>query len=700
MAEPKNLWEANRKYLFHLIFFICSIFIVVSFMPRLGKFRYEFDKGRPWLHDALIAPWDFPVYKSESDINHERDSLLKDFAPFFNYDSSLTEYEITGFESYLNELGRTFTWKNEPLSTSELSSIKKSLNAVLEEVYNAGIIQLTDVYENIFQNGSKITIVKGSVGEKNEYNNIYVQKDAYQVTQAKKTEIENNLLSRGNDKMADFVNKVSFYDFLKPNLIYDEAKSVSYKNQLINEMSLAEGLVQEGELIITRGEIVNDTKFAVLESLKNEYEKRLGEYNNWFVLLGRIILVSTCYIVLYLFLYHFRREVLDDFYKTFFIILVILLFVGITRLVGEIPTLSVYLVPIAMIPIVVRTFYDSRLALFIHLIAIMLAAFLVPNSFDFVFISFIVGVIAIFSLANVYRRAKLLFSAISVVMAYSIVYFGIAIIQEGSLRTINWSVFSWFAGNGILLLLSYPLIFVFEKSFRFLSDATLFELSDTNQPLLRRMAMEAPGSFQHSLQVANLGEEVARAIGANDLLVRTGALYHDIGKLKSSAYFIENQREGFNPHEDMDPGESAALVINHISEGIDIARKYKLPPMIIDFIRTHQGTTQAYYFYKKYLDKNPENTDSASFSYPGPKPFTKETAILMIVDAVEAASRSMDNYDEITISEMVEQIIETQIKEKQFTEAPLTFKDISEIKKVLIKRLINIFHVRIAYPKR
>jgi putative nucleotidyltransferase with HDIG domain len=700
MSEQKSGWKTNREYLFHLLFFISSIVIVVSVFPRQGKFRYEFEKGRPWLHDALIAPWDFPVYKSTYNMAHEMDSVLQGFAPFYNFDSSVTKYEIVEFNRYLEELKLTYRSGSEPLTSAEFNLAGEELNTILKNVYDSGIIKSNEISENINLGYSRITIVKGSIGEEKDLSYVFTQKDAYQETRVKKDDIEKRFASIFNRKLAGFVAAVSFYDYVKPNLVYDEVKSTAYKDRLIKDISLAEGLIQEGELIITRGEIVNDSKFTILESLKNEFEKRVGYYNSWLILFGRIILVSACYIILYLFLYHFRREVLAGFYKTFFIVLIILLFVGLTRIVVEMPKVSIFIVPFAMIPIVVRTFYDSRLALFIHLITIMLAGFMVPNSFEFVFISFIIGVVVIISMSNIYRRAKLFFSVIAVVVGYSFVYFGMGIIQEGSIRNMDWSVYSWFAGNGILLLLSYPMIFVFEKSFNFLSDVTLFELSDTNHPLLRRLALEAPGSFQHSLQVANLGEEAARAIGANDLLVRTGALYHDIGKLKSADLFIENQRDGFNPHESLDPAHSASIVISHVSEGIDLARKFKLPPAIIDFIRTHQGTTRAYYFYKKYIDKNPDKSDTTVFFYPGPKPFSKETAILMIVDAVEAASRSINNYSEESITELVERIIETQVQEGQFAEAPVTFKDIAEIKKVLIKRLVNIFHARIAYPKR
>jgi putative nucleotidyltransferase with HDIG domain len=350
---------------------------------------------------------------------------------------------------------------------------------------------------------------------------------------------------------------------------------------------------------------------------------------------------------------------------------------------------------------VVRTFYDSRLALFILLVTIMICGFLVPNSFEFIFLTFIAGVVAIFSLSNIYRRGRLFFSAIMVVVSYSLVYFGIGIIQEGSFTGLEWNTYGWFAGNGVLLLLGYPMIFIFEKTFGFLSDATLFELSDTNQPVLRRLSEEAPGSFQHSLQVANLAGEAARAIGANHLLVRTGALYHDIGKLNQSQFFTENITQGFNPHENLTPEESAKLIISHIEGGVELARKYKLPEQIIDFIRTHQGTTTAYYFYHKYMEAHKNETvDESLFTYPGPKPFSRETAVLMMTDAVEATSRSLPVYTRETVSDMVEMVIGNQIKEGQFSDAPITFRDISIIKDVLKNRLVNIYHVRISYPAK
>ncbi|MGA2406665.1 MAG: HDIG domain-containing metalloprotein [Bacteroidales bacterium] len=421
-----------------------------------------------------------------------------------------------------------------------------------------------------------------------------------------------------------------------------------------------------------------------------------------FRILGTFILVSSCYLVLYLFLSHFRSEVLDVTRKTLFIILIILSFVALTRFVITFGDQSLlFLIPFVIIPIVIRTFYDARLALFILLITIMLAGFMVPDPFEYIFVNFISGMVAIFTLTNIYRKAKFFIIALLVVISYSALYLGISLMHFGNAKNLIWSDFYLFAGNGILVLISYPIIFIFEKRFLFLSDTTLLELADTNQPLLRKLAEEAPGSFQHSLQVANLAEEAARITGANLLLVRTGALYHDIGKIANPKYYTENQTDGLSPHDNLNPEDSAKVIINHVKNGVILAKNFKLPIQIIDFIRTHHGTTVAYYFFKKYTDLHPWDTSKGKdFTYPGPKPFSKETAVIMMADAVEASSRSLVKYTEGTISELVERIVYIQEQDGQFSGIPLTFKDISDIKNAFKKRLSNIYHVRIAYPER
>jgi cyclic-di-AMP phosphodiesterase PgpH len=424
--------------------------------------------------------------------------------------------------------------------------------------------------------------------------------------------------------------------------------------------------------------------------------------DNWLMILGSIIVVSSCYLILYLFLSHFRSEVLMVTRKTLFIIITILSFIILTRLIFDYPVRNLlFLIPFAIIPVVIRTFYDARLALFILLITIMLSGFMVHDPFEFVLISFISGMVAIFTLSNLYRRAKFFFTTFFVIISYSLLYTGINLVRNGSLNDVMFTDYLLFAGNGILVLISYPLIFIFEKKFLFLSDTTLLELADTNQLLLRKLAEEAPGSFQHSLQVSNLAEEAARVTGANLLLVRTGALYHDIGKIANPDYYIENQVDGISPHNSLSPQESARVIINHVKSGVVLAKNFKVPVQIIDFIRTHHGTTVAYYFFKKFTEQQPWDTSrEKEFIYPGPKPFSKETAIVMMADAVEAASRSIVKYSEENISEMVERIIYLQEQDGQFSDVPLTFKDISDIKTAFKKRLSTMYHVRIAYPGR
>jgi len=424
--------------------------------------------------------------------------------------------------------------------------------------------------------------------------------------------------------------------------------------------------------------------------------------DNLLKLFGRIILVSSCYFVLYQFLVHFRTEVLMVNRKTFFIIIAILSFIGLTRFVIDYSDQRLlYLIPIAIIPVIIRTFYDARLALFILLISVMLAGFVVPDPFEFVFISFISGMVAIFTLKDTYKNSRLFLTSFMVMVCYSILHMGISLMKYGTFENLEWADFILIAGNGILILLSYPIIFIFEKDFLFLTDATLLELANTNHPLLRKLAEEAPGSFQHSLQVANLAEEAARITGANLHLVRTGALYHDIGKIAHPNYYIENQADVVSPHAELDPLESSKVIINHVNNGVVLAKNYKVPIQIIDFIRTHHGTTIAYYFYKKYIDLHPLDTSMQNyFTYPGPKPFSKETAIVMMADAVEASSRSLEKYTSESISELVEKIIYLQEQDGQYSDVPLTFKDISDIKEVFKKRLSNIYHLRIAYPER
>ncbi|MGM0464420.1 MAG: HD family phosphohydrolase [Bacteroidota bacterium] len=694
-------WSKYKKGIYLGILFGLSIALVTYLLPREGKFRYEYQKGRPWMHEVLIAPWDFPVYKTEDELSREREELLRSFSPFFNYDTALAEYEISNFNAYFSELRLGSTGTDYELMPPDYELIRKGLESILREVYETGIYERNELTESLLSDNESIKLIKGNVAEEVLLEDLFTHKEAYEFVRKKKTELRDELIADIDRNVSSFMNAVSLGDFLEPNVSYNEVKSTAEREKLLEEISLTRGLIQKGELIISRGELVNDWLFRVLESFRQAYGDKIGEYNSWLFILGQVLIVSACFLILFLFLYHFRMEVLESLQKTLFILILMLVFVALTRAVTLLPEISVYLIPFAIIPIIIRTFYDPRLALFLLLVTMMITGFIVPNSFEFIFLNFLGGVVVIFTLTNTYRRGKLFFSASMVFLTFSLVYFGIGIIQEGDIKEIDWLNYSWFAGNSVLILLSYPLIYIFEKTFGFLSDATLFELSDTNQPLLRRLAEKAPGSFQHSMQVANLAEEAARVVGANPLLIRAGALYHDIGKVSDSEFFTENQSEQFNPHDSLEPGASAEIIIGHIKKGLDLAKKSGLPQQIIDFIRTHQGTTKAYYFFRQFQDKYPDkDLDLSDFTYPGPKPFTKEHAILMMADAVEASSRSLEEYSEESIREKVNTIIDAQMKEGQFSLAPITFRDIHDIKETFVSRLMTIYHARIAYPDK
>ncbi len=708
----KNIFSFVKdkyKNIFNGVLFLLTIAIIVNFLPREGKFKYEFQRGKPWMHETLIAPYDFPIYKSQKQIKAERDSILENFSPYFRYDSTILQSQVKQFtEAYNKRLKVAF---KEKYAEGELkdafinSNFEKRIQDFYDyvlgfyrDVYGKGIVETSVVYGDLGDD-SEIVIVRDNIAEEHQFSEFYDPKEAYKYVINHVDQYLENL--NLNDRQADFFENLNFYDFIRPNLLYDKETSQNVKQSMLDNISLTKGMVQEGERIVSKGEVVDSKTYQILESLRREYESRLGsDYQYNIILLGQFVFVFAAIFVLYLFLYHFRFEILQDSLKTIFILLLVILMVVVSSLTVKMRPEVFYIIPFAILPIIIRSFYDARLALFIHIITIMLIASFAPNSFEFVFLNFIAGIVAIFSLTSLSRRGKLFLSAALVVVSYVFVYFGLSITQEGNIEGVNWENMGYFGINGALVLASYPLIFVFEKTFGFLSDVTLMELSDTNQPLLRRLSEQAPGSFQHSLQVASLAETAAYQIAANTLLVRTGALYHDIGKMENPIYFIENQDTDFNPHQQLEFKESARIIINHVKKGVEYASRYKLPGPIVDFIRTHHGTTRVHYFYKKYLQEyNEDEVDESEFTYPGPKPFSKEMAVLMMADAVEAASRSYNKLDEKTINNLVDHIIDSQLNGGQFENVDITFREITIIRGIFKKKLQNFYHARIKYPK-
>ncbi|PLX15089.1 MAG: transmembrane HD family protein [Salinivirgaceae bacterium] len=510
-----------------------------------------------------------------------------------------------------------------------------------------------------------------------------------------------NGFSIEDDMVGDYLESIDFNKYIFPTAIYDAQTSNDNYAKLIETISTTSGMIQRGQRIVSRGELITDNTWQNIESLRLAYEstQNLGQVRNW-LLGGKVIVISFAIGVLFLFLIYFRREVFQHRVKSYFIVFLLLLMVLAAGLTSNAENISIYVVPIAIMPIIIQIFYDARLAIFVHMVTIVVIGFIVPNSFEFVFIQFVVGVIAILSLRNMHRRQQIFLAALAIFLTYSTVYFGLAMMQEGELEKINPMQFAWFAGNSMLVLWSYPLIYLFEKMFGFLSDVTLMELADTNHPLLRKLNETAPGTFQHVMQVANLSEAVIYKIGGNPSLVRTGALYHDIGKMENPQYFVENQSLHHNTHDKHSFEESAKIIIDHVKDGVKIAKQYNLPKPVIDFIKTHHGDSLVQYFYRSHLNEFPDEiVDESKFRYPGPTPFSKETGVVMMADSVEAASRSLKTMNAETIENLVDNIIDYIIKEHQLDDADLTFKDITTAKDIFKQKLKNIYHARIEYPE-
>ena len=685
--------KKNNLTILQIILFIITAALIIYLLPRKSTFKHEFQKGSPWMHEVLIAPFNFPIYKPQVEYQKEADSILQSHRPYFIFDTTVRPKKTEEFKDFF------LTKQEEVLHAKELhysDIIKTIVVDELEKYYQQGIVGMKDILSYPAENAFFSVYIKE--GEHFVLRNVKSEKETYKA-------LVENLLA--NQQLADLpgnrrkkiINSLNLNHFISPNLIYDETTTKKVLESKQQEVSMTRGMVQANQRIISKGELVTQEKELILDSLKKAYESKIDSSESW-VFAGQSIIVSISLLLLYLFFRSFRNNILNSLVRTSFILFLILFNVLITSALFHLTNVPFYVFPIIVQPMIIRTFYDTRLALFIHMITIFILAFIAPSPFEFVFLNFTAGITAILSLTNQYRRGRFFFSAILVIITYSLVYFAMSIIQVGNISNINYHNFLFFSINGMLLLSALPLIYLFEKIFGFLSDATLIELADTNNLLLRKLAEMAPGTFQHSLQVANLGEDAARTIGANSLLVRTGAMYHDIGKTDNPTFFIENQDLQNNPHDNLEFDESAEIIIGHVKKGVQIARKHKLPYPIIEFIRTHHGTTTVQYFYKNYIKKYPdEDIDIAKFSYPGPKPQTKEAAIMMMADSVEAASRSLSSYSVKELNELVNYIIDYQVDASQFDDADITFKDISMIKEIFKLKLKTIYHSRISYPK-
>jgi putative nucleotidyltransferase with HDIG domain len=664
--------------------------VLVLILPKEGKFKYEYSKGKPWMHQNLIAPFDFAILKSAEELEAEKQQYLKDLVPYYRFDTIVSAKQrdvlIENFEQ-----AWTLRYQNVAGSTDkELKNLNVCL-AVYDSILSRGIIEKNELIENK-PGDFKIYVIKGNVAELRRIDEFFTIQSA-----------DNFIQQKINDYGA--IDKVLIRSVLENSLVhtlkFDPVTTEKEKESLVGKISVARGMIQTGELIIAKGELITTDKHQLLESLRVEYETKLGSsYQFTGIIAGQVILFAVSLFSLFFFLLFFRKEIFYDQKRIVMILLLIATMVIATMLVVKFNPEYVYIIPVCLVPIIVGIFNDTRLALFSHLITIILTALLVPNSYEFVFLQLFSGIVTILSIVRLERRSQFFLTSLLIFTTYSVIYIGMTLIKEGSIKEMNSFYFALFAGSAVLTFFSYPVIFVFERIFGMITDVRLLELSNTNNKVLRELALKAPGTFQHSMQMANLAEEAVYEIGGNPLLVRTGAMYHDIGKINEPMFFIENQTSGLNPHDELTYEESAAIIINHVISGVEKAKKHKLPEQIIDFIRTHHGTRKTEYFYTLAKKANPEEEiDPKVFTYHGPEPFSKETAVLMMADVVEAASRTLKRPDEEAIHNLVEFTINKQIEAHQFDNADITLRDIKKIKKIFKKKLMNIYHLRIEYPE-
>ncbi len=669
----------NYNEIYKLFLFIVSILLLVWLFPREATFKYEFKTGKYWMHEDLIAPYDFPILKTQKELLEEKQQKTKNALLYFIFDTKLTNDKKNQFKENL---------KNSNIEISDY--LNNTIYQIIDSVFEKGIIEINNVIENK-PSDYEIIYIKNNLAEKKTLENFYTIPQAYNYIKSK---IKSLKLSNENQLISLIESS------LIQNVKYDLTLTDKAINEIVSEISPAKGLIEQGQLIISKGELITPEKSQILESLKFDYERKNESNISYFiVLIGQIILLTASLLALYIFLKEFLKDILADNKKVILILIVISAMVLLTSILIKTSPQYIYILPFCMVPIIIRVFFNSNLALLVHLVTILIIGFLVPNSFEFVFIQMITGIITIISISRLENRSQFFFTSFLIFITYSLLYFGLVLTQEGKITSEFQTIVTYFAASSLLTLFSYPLIFVFEKIFGYATDVSLMELSNTNTKLLRELASKAPGTFQHSIQVANLVEEVIFEIGGNALLARAGALYHDIGKIEMPLYFIENQTSGINPHNELTYDESAEIIVSHVIKGIKIARKNGIPEQIIDFIRTHHGTKKTEYFYFKQLSEYPnENINESVYTYKGPIPFSKETAVLMIVDSIEAASRSIKNPTQEKISKLVNDVINRQIENNQFLNSNITFRDIDKIKKILIRNLINFYHIRIEYP--
>ena len=681
MKKRKTKYRIRTRVFVPLLFILATLLITYVF-PRQGKFKYSFNEGRPWKYGLLTAPFDFSIFKSAEQLKQDQDSILVFYEPYYKIEKPAEIEAIADFDADSNL---------DPILSKLDHSYIGYIRSKLLKIYKDGIINSAEYDKVAATKKRTLRLREGKEAKAKEIESFYTIKSAYE-------EIIKNAPSALNENTLKAAN---VNNYLKENIIYDAVTSENAKKDFVQQVYPTLGMVQTGERIIGEGEIVDHNVYNILSSLKRATEEKTGSggRSNW-IIFGEFMLIAILMGAFYMYLLFFRIDEFRNRKHVTFMVLIITFFVLLTAINVSFNLFNVYIIPYVIVTILIRTFIDSRTALYASLVTILICALMVSFAFEFMILQVTIAMITIFNLKELTERSQLIRSSFVILVSYIVLYVALVLAQEGDINMIAWENIIYFVINFIFITFSYLLVYMVEKSFGFISGVSMVELANINKPMLRQLSEEAPGTFQHSMQVSNLAAAAAIKIGANPSLVRTGALYHDIGKMENPIFFTENQPPGVNPHAGLPFEESARIIIDHVPLGVKKGHKAGLPKQIIDFIETHHGNSTPKYFYNSWKNANPgKEIDDAAFSYPGPNPFSKETAILMMADTVEAASRSLPEFTEEAISKLVHKLIDAQMQEGLFHNAPITFKEVDMIKELFIEKLQAIYHSRIAYPE-
>ncbi len=686
MGKIIDRFKINISKVYRILLFILSCVVIIYFFPKSGKFKYNFENGRPWQSDNLYAPFDFAIKKTEKELDEEKTNIRLATKVFFNKDSSvITNSRKLLYSKIENPLNDSVI---NNLNKRELKVLKNVTSTIISNIYARGLLD-----ENYDYNSTQVVslLINNKQVNSGYFSDFHKPEDLL-------TFINNEIISLNVQEYKPQIVSILF-DLVEANISLNESLTKNSIEEALADLSPNRGIVEKETLIISKGEVVEGNKLKILESLKNEYERTGVSRTNYYLIISSYsLLVILTLLMIMLFIRKFRKKIYLNLNQLSLVFFNVTLLILITTFVVNIESSYVFVIPICILPLLLKAFFDSRVAFFVHSVTVMLLGFIVPNSYEFIFLNIIVGVITIISSDDLYKRANLFITVGQITAVYMISYFSFFVIHEGNIDNLEIFNFLLFMLCGLLTLFVYPLIYIYEKVFNLVSDVSLLELSDTNSPLLKELSNKAPGTFHHSMNVANLAESSANEIGGNSMLARVGALYHDIGKMDNPSFFTENQVTGANPHDKLSSLESVNIILDHVSKGVEMAKKNNLPNRIIDFIRTHHGTSVIHYFYENDLNLNLK-PNIEDYKYSGPKPFSKETALVMMCDSVEAATKSLENPDSEKINSFVETIIDKQIENNQFENCSITFKDIKTIKSVIKKKLSNIYHIRVEYPE-